>query len=251
MIKILSVLLSAVFILSTVFTSAFAWHDETHLAIAKAAGYSKWYNCASADLAKEKAGNIEDYNHWYNNKKQLEITTEIVRDQIRKYNNPNDPEGHLYGAIVASLQEYDDVIKNRSDKYAEYNIAFFCHYVGDLSQPFHNMEYDKFNWSHHKTNDGIVESKKLDEIVRMIKERMTKNVVLRPDHFEADLINEIVRIANKTRNLGMKLRKENEEKLEKGDMTIMEAYEQLALSADLLKAVISRKNKSLLLMSDE
>jgi hypothetical protein len=29
-----------------------AWFDEPHLAIAEAAGYSKWYNAAAADLAK-------------------------------------------------------------------------------------------------------------------------------------------------------------------------------------------------------
>ncbi|MGW8272555.1 MAG: hypothetical protein ACWGN7_04105, partial [Thermodesulfovibrionales bacterium] len=28
---------------------AYAWHDETHLAVAKAAGYFKWYNAAGAD----------------------------------------------------------------------------------------------------------------------------------------------------------------------------------------------------------
>jgi len=33
-----------------------AWHDETHLAIAKAAGYQKWYNTAGPDIAKVKAG---------------------------------------------------------------------------------------------------------------------------------------------------------------------------------------------------
>ena len=33
-----------------------AWLDETHLAIAKAAGYQKWYNAAGADIAKVKAG---------------------------------------------------------------------------------------------------------------------------------------------------------------------------------------------------
>jgi hypothetical protein len=26
-----------------------AWHDETHLAVAKAAGYYKWYNAAGPD----------------------------------------------------------------------------------------------------------------------------------------------------------------------------------------------------------
>jgi len=32
---------------------AFGWHDETHLAVAKAAGYSKWYNAVGADMTKE------------------------------------------------------------------------------------------------------------------------------------------------------------------------------------------------------
>jgi hypothetical protein len=30
------------------------WHDETHIAIAKAAGYEKWFNAAGADIAKIK-----------------------------------------------------------------------------------------------------------------------------------------------------------------------------------------------------
>lgn len=42
---------------------AFGWHDETHLAVAKAAGYSKWYNAVGADITKTKAGSIEFYNH--------------------------------------------------------------------------------------------------------------------------------------------------------------------------------------------
>jgi hypothetical protein len=43
------------------------WHDETHLAIAKAAGYEKWFNAAGADIAKIKAGAVEKRNHYVNN----------------------------------------------------------------------------------------------------------------------------------------------------------------------------------------
>ena len=32
-----------------------AWFDETHIAVAKAAGYQKWYNAAGADMIKLKA----------------------------------------------------------------------------------------------------------------------------------------------------------------------------------------------------
>ncbi|MGO9315766.1 MAG: hypothetical protein ACLQBD_00760 [Syntrophobacteraceae bacterium] len=43
-----------------------AWHNETHLATAKAAGYQKWYNAAGADIAKVKAGDKEGHNHYSN-----------------------------------------------------------------------------------------------------------------------------------------------------------------------------------------
>jgi len=60
---------------------------------------------------------------------------------------------------------------------------------------------------------------------------------LRDDHFEADLIREIARIANISRLLGYKLRAENR------DMTPEEAYIQLGHSASLLKAVLQHYRK--------
>lgn len=33
-----------------------AWFDETHLAIAKVAGYQKWFDAAGPDVAKLKMG---------------------------------------------------------------------------------------------------------------------------------------------------------------------------------------------------
>ena len=46
---------------------SYAWHDETHLVIAEAAGYQKWYNAAGAPIAKVKAGDKEGYNHFSDN----------------------------------------------------------------------------------------------------------------------------------------------------------------------------------------
>lgn len=43
-----------------------AWHDETHLAVAKAAGYHRWYNAVGADIAKIKAGKPESQRGAYN-----------------------------------------------------------------------------------------------------------------------------------------------------------------------------------------
>jgi hypothetical protein len=223
--------LAAVFLLlaSTVYiSSAFGWHDETHLSAAKAAGYYKWYNAAGADIAKIKAGGIEGYNHFFNNPSNIEITPEIVLKQTGRYNNPGDRRGHLYGAIIASLREYKNTAQK--GKYAEYHLAFCAHYIADLSQPLHNIPYDSFNRKHHGINDGTVEKEVLENIGN-IKKHMYK-IRLRPSHFEDDLAKEIARIANLSGRLGLKLRKENR------DMTKKEAYIQLGHSASLIKAVL-------------
>src|SRR5512137_2320829 len=105
-------------------SSAQAWHDQTHLAIAKAAGFDMWYHCAGPDIAKIKAGNIESYNHWFNNTAEVEITPQMVLDQVERYNQRNmilDPEGHLLGAIIASLRAYEKDL--RSGKYAMYHLV--------------------------------------------------------------------------------------------------------------------------------
>jgi hypothetical protein len=184
--------------------TASGWYDETHLAIAKAAGYTKWYNAAGADITKIKAGSIEFYNHYFDNNSDVEVTPEMVISQISKYNKPDDKEGHLYGAIIASLWEYKKTVK--AGKYPEYHLAFCAHYVGDLSQPLHNIPYDDFNKTHHDINDGIVEAEVLKNIVRIEKNMYPVN--LRPNFFEEDLSREIARIANISRKLGHKLKTE-------------------------------------------
>ncbi|MEN6467474.1 MAG: hypothetical protein ABFD45_00780 [Smithella sp.] len=214
---------------------AWTWHDQTHLTLAKVAGLKSWYNAAGPDLAKIKAGNVESYNHWFNNNTEAEVTTRMVLDQIERYDKNNiwwDTEGHIYGAIIASLAAYE---KDLSDgKYAQYHLAYCAHYMGDLSQPLHNIRYDLFNQSFHSISDGIVENTLMKE-----PEKITRHmyaVILRPDNFEEDLASEIARIANITRKLGYKLRAENR------NITKEEAYVQLGHSASLLKAVLRHYN---------
>jgi len=205
-----------------------AWHDHTHLAIAKAAGDPQWYNAAGADLTKIKAGSIEEKNHFFDNDGNVDVTPQLVLEQAGRYNDPGDEKGHLYGAIIASLRAFRAA--RAAGKYADYHLAFAAHYLGDLSQPLHNVAYDGFNRSHHAVNDGLVDGDVLDK-VGAIQKRMHE-IRLRPDHFEEDLAKEIARIANSSRLLGLKLKAENR------DMTPEEAYTQLGHSASLLKAVI-------------
>jgi hypothetical protein len=213
--------------------SAFGWHDETHMSVAKAAGYFKWYNAAGADIAKIKAGRTESNNHYCNNPERIEVTPEMVLAQVGQYNDPVHTEGHLYGAIIASLREYKNT--TQTGKYAEYHRAFCSHYVGDLSQPLHNYPNDSFNKARHQTNDGIVEDEVFGHISK-IREKMYP-IRLREDHFEEDLAGEIARIANVSRRLGYGMQAENR------DMTKEEAYGQLAHSASLLKAILDHTDK--------
>jgi hypothetical protein len=213
---------------------AFGWHDETHIAVAKAARYYKWYNAAGPDIAKIKAGSIEGYNHYYDNPENIEITHTVVYEQVRRYNNPSHRVGHLYGAIIASLREYRAAFEKR--KYAEYHLAYSLHYIADLSQPLHNVPYDEFNKKHHSENDGTVNKEVLENIVKIRKNMYP--VDLRFDHFEEDLAGEISRIANISRHLGRKLQKE------KRNMTKEEAYIQLGHSASLLESVLKALGKA-------
>lgn len=208
-----------------------AWHDKTHLAVAKAGGLATWYNAAGADMAKIKAGNTEKYNHYFNNNAEVEITPELVLAQARRYNERNmllDSEGHLLGAIVASLRAYDQY--KEAGKYPTYHLAYCAHYIGDLSQPLHNIAYDGYNQTFHNATDGVVDKTVFEEPEKITKRMYT--ITLRADHFEDDLAREIARIANLTRRLGYKLRSENRV------ITKEEAYIQLGHSASLLKVVL-------------
>lgn len=216
---------------------ATAWHDKTHLMVSKVAGRDSWYNAAGPDLAKIKAGNIESYNHWYNNNAEAEVTSQMVLGQIGRYNERNkllDSEGHLYGAIIASLHAYDKFM--RTGKYAEYHLDYCAHYVADLSQPLHNIPHDDYNKSWHHAADGILENTVWNESDKI--EKHMYDIKLSSDHFDEDLAREIARIANLSRKLGYKLREE------KRNMTPEEAFIQLGHSASLLKAVLQRFNKT-------
>ncbi len=177
-----------------------AWYDNTHLAIAKAAGYQQWYNAAGPDIAKIKAGDKEARNHYSNNPPGSVITPQMILDQITRYDDPSDEKGHLYGAIVASLRDYRSA--KAAGKYAVYYLAYCVHYVGDLSMPLHNTLYNSFNRQNHAAMDGAVDDEVLDHLDRIKIYPIKINS-------EDDLIKEIARIANLSMKLGYQLEKEN------------------------------------------
>jgi hypothetical protein len=202
---------------------AWSWHDETHVAMAKAAGYAKWFNATGADMIKTKAGWIEKKNHYFNNPRGTTVTKEMVLKQVGLYDKIGDTAGHLYGAIIASIRKYIKVKK--SGKYAEYHLAFAAHYIGDLSQPFHNTVYNTYNQTNHSRTDGVINHEVLNNLpkIKIYDIKITS---------ENDLAREIARIANLSMKLGYALEDE------KRQLTKQEAYRQISHSASLFKALL-------------
>ena len=79
--------------------------------MAKAAGYPNWYNAAGADLAKIKAGDKETGNHYANNLPGTVVNPEMIREQVKRYDDPNDEKGHLYGAIERQRGQFFQIDK--------------------------------------------------------------------------------------------------------------------------------------------
>jgi S1/P1 nuclease len=202
--------------------TALSWNDETHIAIAKAAGYKKWYHAAGADMVKLKLGRAEAQNHYVNNPPNTIITPQMVMAQVDHYNRI-DGIGHLYGAIIHALRDYEEAVQ--AGRYGAYYLSFCAHYVGDLTQPLHHISYTAFNEKYHRKFDGIINHDVLEHIekIKIYPIRIAS---------EKDLAKEIARIAN----LAMKLveRLESENRM----LTKQEAYEQISHSASLFGGIL-------------
>lgn len=215
------ILVSAFFVVGNAVVAS-AWNDETHIAIARAAGYAKWYNATGADMAKLKAGDIESNNHYVNNPLDTMVTPEMVLRQIESYNQIEET-GHLYGAIMASLRAYQK--EKKAGKYGEYHMGYCAHYIGDLSMPLHNIVYDDYNRKYHKQMDGIIN----DEVLENLSKIDIYPIAIEN---ETDLAKEVARIANLAISLGNRL------ETEKRQLTRDEAYLQISHSASLLRAIL-------------
>lgn len=221
-----------------------AWNDATHMAIARAAGLENIaYLAIAADTAKVKAGDSEGPNHYVNADKGTLITPDIVMGQIRLYDKAGDPNGHLYGAIMASLNLC--LLTNADKKTIRYPFGYLMHYIGDLSMPLHNTVYNDFNKIHHGINDRVVEGSedeametKIARISGEIKKRMRTlpPLTLSTDitRFYREVAAQISIVANRASELGYAMQ---EAVPQRTVMSQDEAYLQLAQSARLLKAI--------------
>ena len=225
-----------------------AWHDATHMAVMKAAGLDNYsYLAVGPDMAKGKAGDSENRNHYNNTPKGVEVTPAMVLAQVSDYNNPGDVDGHLYGAIIAAFNAY---LQRTSDgKYARYPLGYAAHYLGDLSMPFHSIVYNEFNKKNHAVNDGIVEVTgprteptyvKVGRLAAEIQERMALLPPLQLPSAKTDLVafnqalaKEIAAIANRAAAIGYAMQEANPPRTR---LTEEEAFGQLAQSARLLEA---------------
>lgn len=200
---------------------ALAWFDETHAAVMRAAE-APFSPClaVTADALVDKLPN-EAPNHYVNGTGDG-VTEAMVREQVGHYNQP-DPLGHLYGAVLAAYRHVQEVmVQHRRPAYA---YGYLAHYVGDLSQPLHQMANDAFNKAHHLHVDGMVNDRA--NLDKEIRQRMMPRTVTN----EADVVREIVRLANQSRALGEKMRQSA------GALSDEEAFQQLADSASLLRAI--------------
>jgi hypothetical protein len=236
-------------ILLYICSPALAWNDATHMAVVKAAGLDNYaYLAVGADMAKEKSGGHEEGNHYRNNAKGVKVTADMVLDQVRDYNSSSKDKGHLYGAIIAALTQYREYKNN--GRYVSYPLGFAAHYIGDLSMPLHNTEYNDFNKANHRANDGVIEGgedEATDVKVARIAAEIRKRMAGRPAYrlprakddvmkFNRELAKKIAEIANKSIALGYAMQ---DSKPQKTLMSADDAYGQLAESAALLKAAFA------------
>jgi hypothetical protein len=203
--------------------SGWAWNDETHIAIAIAAGYKKWFNAAGADITKLKAGDVEKKNHYVNSPPGTVVTPQMVLEQVERYNSPSDEKGHLYGAIIASVRGYRTT--TQTGKYADYHLALCAHYVGDLSQPLHNTSYNEYNQRYHAATDNVINDEVLDNLSKI-------EVSIIHIRSENDLAREVARIANISQALGCQVEREGRM------LSRQEAYAQISHSASLFRAIL-------------
>lgn len=219
--------LSGLLFLASIPADLLAWHDKTHLSIAEAAGFDLWYSAAAPDVAKSKAkfSDYESPNHYFNNSAGRKVDASLVLDQVEMYDRCDSGDGHLYGAIIGAVRAYQS--EKKTGKYARYPLVYCAHYVGDLSMPLHNTAYDAFNRRRHSANDGVIDAGIRDSI-----DTIRSRIVPMEIRNEADLAREIAAIAESSRRLGGRMRRE------KRDMTTAEAYSQVVRSASLLKAVL-------------
>ncbi len=224
-----------------------AWDELTHKAVGDIINFDLSNHLSAPDIARAKLGDVELKNHFYDCRENLNISIALVKSQKSWYNNPSDEDGHLYGAILQSVEDYQK--SKLSGKGKSFLLAWVGHYIGDLSNPLHNIEYEQFNKICHAANDSMLESV-ISSLVDSLKKTVKNNPIVIKN--EDDLAKYIVELASKSKAIGYELSKkwnketanmaEDEKKKHIVTMTREQAIEQVRQSALLLDAVLKYVN---------
>lgn len=213
-----------------------AWNDQTHMAIARAAGLKSYHNACAPDVTKHVM-NINNYKdtasqaHFYD--AAAPITREDIYKQLEIMETHEDMEGgYVLGAIIHTIRIAKEATAKGQDD--EYKYDVLAHYIGDMVQPLHMTAYDTYSKKWHLTTDGVLEYPKVKWAVDgAIKISKALNVDESLEFkSEDEVIDYLVVIANESYYKAEEMRKENR------PLTRKEAIERASRGATFLRAVL-------------
>lgn len=218
---------------------AFAWTDQAHMAMGKAAGFRRFQNCAGIDIARTVAAinglpQTDEQAHFFNAPADYEITADDAYAQLQDIGKSREecPEGYLLGAILHTVRLCKE--KTESGAFDDEYYAVLLHYITDLSQPFHMTVYDDFNRDFHFACDDILSDTKAKypvfASVRLAK-KLKVNNKLRFET-EEELLEAVIELARQTQELANIMRSEQR------NITRKEALLQISRAASLGKAAM-------------
>lgn len=223
--------------LSVSMPSAFAWTDQTHMAIERAAGLKSYQNAPAPDVMKadvrinhlpkdDGQAHFFDADHMPT---RADVTKQLTEIGM---NRQQAPDGYLLGAIINATRAAK--AQTASGRFDDYYYAVLGHYVGDLSMPLHLSVYDNFNRQHHLAIDQTLNRNDVSwdvDAVPLITKEMTVDDGLRFQN-EDEVINEMLNIAQESYELAQTLRKENR------NLTHAEAIACVNRSASFFRALM-------------
>lgn len=245
-VRIIMKALTAVFVTSAcifVSNTAFAWTDQAHMAIARAAGLKSFHNACAPDVAKHMM-KINNYRQTANKAHFFNATCIIAKEDvynqlamIEDHKGIND--GYILGAVVQTVRRAKDI--TAAGGFDEYEYDILAHYIGDLVQPLHMSKYDEFNRKWHLKTDIILDDPNakwdVDGAVSISKELKIDNKL--EIKSEDELVNHLVILANESYTLAEKMRKD------KSGLTREEALTRASRGASFLRAVMRYCGKNI------
>jgi len=224
---------------------AYAWTDQAHMAIARAAGLKSYHNACAPDVTKHVM-NINNYTQTASKAHFYDATAPITKEDVYKQlemmeTHQGIEDGYVLGAILHTIR----VSKGATEKgqFDEYKYDTLAHYIGDMVQPLHMTAYDAFNKKWHLQTDSILDNPNakwdVDGAIELSKELKVDDKLSFKS--EEEIIDYLVVIANESYSKAEELRKANRM------LTSEEALERASRGASFLRAVLRYCGKEVVL----